>query len=149
MTVEACKMTGDVPILIVDDDQVCVMAIRRALRKLDLKNPVRVACDGVEALEILRGGEGRDRMTAPFVVLLDINMPRMNGHEFLAEIRRDPVLRPLPVFVLSTSDSPYDVRRAYSQNVAGYLVKTDLSGSLSAALRMIDSFTRAIVFPVL
>jgi len=140
-------MTGNVPILIVEDDQVCVMAIRRALRKLDLQNPIRVARDGLEALELLRGGAGREPMAAPFVVLLDINMPRMNGHEFLAEIRRDPVLRPLVVFVLSTSDSPEDVRRAYAHNVAGYLLKADLCGSLSAALSMVDSFARAIVFP--
>ncbi len=67
------------------------------------------ARDGVEALEILRGENGRTKLCPPYVILLDLNMPRMNGLEFLAEIRRDPALRRAVVFVLSTSDDDEDM----------------------------------------
>jgi CheY-like chemotaxis protein len=107
-------------ILLVEDDEVDVMNVRRAFDKNRIANPLHVAPDGVEALRMLRAGEvPRDRR----LILLDLNMPRMNGIEFLRELRHDPALSPTPVVVLTTSDDERDKINAYDLNVAGYLLK--------------------------
>lgn len=107
-------------ILLVDDDEVDVMTVKRAFTKANITNPVFVAVDGVEALALLRNGgipPGRR------IILLDLNMPKMNGIEFLRELRSDPVLGPTPVVVLTTSNEDRDRVEAYRLNVAGYLLK--------------------------
>lgn len=110
-------------ILLVDDDEVDVMNVKRAFKRNNILNPLFVANNGLEALELLRGsGEGampRERR----LILLDLNMPRMNGLEFLRELRADPDLRALTVIVLTTSDDERDKVEAYNLNVAGYIVK--------------------------
>jgi CheY-like chemotaxis protein len=107
-------------ILLVEDDEVDVMNVRRAFERNHITNPLYVAGNGVEALEMLRSGAvPADRR----MVLLDLNMPRMNGIEFLKELRSDDLLRPLPVVVLTTSDDERDRVEAYNLNVAGYLLK--------------------------
>ena len=107
-------------ILLVEDDQVDVMNVRRAFERNRISNPLHVATDGLEALEMLRGGRvPGDRR----IVLLDLNMPRMNGIEFLRELRKDPVLHLTPVVVLTTSNDERDKVEAYNLNVAGYLLK--------------------------
>jgi CheY-like chemotaxis protein len=110
-------------ILLVDDDEVDVMNVQRAFKKNNITNPLYVASNGLEALDILRDigptripGERR-------VILLDLNMPKMNGLEFLREVRDDPKLRPLTVVVLTTSDDERDRVEAYNLNVAGYILK--------------------------
>jgi CheY-like chemotaxis protein len=107
-------------ILLVDDDELDVMNVQRAFRKNNIRNPLFVAHDGVEALERLRDGTvpGERRL-----VLLDLNMPRMNGIEFLRELRADPALRHTSVVVLTTSDADRDRVEAYDLNVAGYIIK--------------------------
>lgn len=107
-------------ILLVEDDMVDVMNVRRAFEKGGIANPLWVAGDGVEALEVLRGKEMPQERR---IVLLDLNMPRMNGIEFLRAIRADPVHRVTPVVVLTTSNDERDRVEAYKLNVAGYLVK--------------------------
>ncbi|QGX98503.1 DNA-binding response regulator [Roseovarius faecimaris] len=139
--------TDPVKFLIVDDDQVSVMAIKRALKKLRILNPILVARDGREALDILRGASGEDGLPPPFLVTLDLNMPRMNGFEFLEELRQDKSLNRAVVFVLSTSDAPTDIAHAYDSNVAGYIVKDDLGDSFLRALDMIDSFSKVVELP--
>ncbi len=107
-------------ILVVDDDQVDVMNVTRAFKKMSITNSLYEAPNGVEALKMLRSG------AVPLerrLVLLDINMPRMSGIEFLQEVRKDPVLKSLSVIVLTTSNADRDRFEAYSLNVAGYLVK--------------------------
>jgi CheY-like chemotaxis protein len=107
-------------IFLVEDDEVDVMNVKRAFDKNHITNPIFVAGDGVEALAKLRSGEipkGRR------IVLLDLNMPRMNGIEFLRELRKDPELASTPVVVLTTSNNDRDKVEAYDLNVAGYLVK--------------------------
>jgi len=107
-------------ILLVEDDQVDVMNVKRAFEKNRIANPLYVAGDGIEGLEMLRGGQvPRERR----IVLLDLNMPRMNGIEFLRELRADPALSLTPVVVLTTSDDERDKINAYNLNVAGYLLK--------------------------
>ena len=139
--------TEPVKILIVDDDQVSVMAIKRALKKLKILNPVVVAKDGQDALNILRGAFGQDRLLPPFLVTLDLNMPRMDGFEFLEQVRQDPSLQRAVIFVLSTSDTPSDIATAYANNIAGYIVKDDLGDSFVKALDMIDAYTKIVELP--
>jgi CheY-like chemotaxis protein len=107
-------------IILVEDDTVDVMNVRRAFEKGKITNPLWVAGDGVEGLDLLRGNQvPRDRR----LVLLDLNMPRMNGIEFLRELRSDVTLRATPVVVLTTSNDDRDKVDAYDLNVAGYLLK--------------------------
>lgn len=107
-------------ILLIEDDQVDVMNVKRAFEKNRIANPLYVAGDGLEAMEMLRAGKvPRDRR----IILLDLNMPRMNGIEFLRALRADPGLMLTPVVVLTTSDDERDKINAYNLNVAGYLLK--------------------------
>lgn len=139
--------TEPVKILIVDDDLVSVMAIKRALKKLRILNDVVVARDGKEALDVLLGSCGKDRLLPPFLVTLDLNMPRMDGFEFLEAVRADRSLHRAVIFVLSTSDTPRDIASAYDNNIAGYIVKDDLGDSFVRALDMIDSYTKIVELP--
>lgn len=137
----------EVQFLIVDDDKVSIMSIERAIKKLRLVNPVRQAADGREALDILRGTNGKDKIEAPFVIILDLDMPRMNGIEFLEEIRKDPELKSSIVFVLTASDAPDDVTKAYEKNIAGYVVKENAYDTFRQTLSMIDTFSSVVVLP--
>ena len=111
-------------ILLVDDDEVDVRNVRRALQRNQERGlaaaTLHVAGDGVEALELLRGGSIPAHRR---LILLDLNMPRMNGIEFLRELRAEPGLAHTPVVVLTTSDDERDKINAYNLNVAGYLLK--------------------------
>ncbi|HVR60930.1 MAG TPA: response regulator [Polyangia bacterium] len=107
-------------ILLVDDDDLDVETVRRAFRKNNIANPMWTAGNGVEALEMLRSGVVPQQRR---LVLLDLNLPRMNGLEFLHAIRRDPALSSTPVVVLTTSNDDRDKVEAYQLNVAGYLLK--------------------------
>jgi CheY-like chemotaxis protein len=107
-------------ILLIEDDQVDVMNVQRAFAKNRIANPLFVAGDGLEAMEMLKAGKvPRERR----IILLDLNMPRMNGIEFLKALRADPELMLTPVVVLTTSDDERDKINAYNLNVAGYLLK--------------------------
>jgi len=107
-------------ILLVEDDAVDVMNVKRAFARNHITNPLFVAGDGLEALQKLRSSEiPRDRR----MVLLDLSLPRMNGIEFLTEMRKDPELASIPVVVLTTSTDEGDRLEAYQLNVAGYLLK--------------------------
>ncbi|WP_371371999.1 response regulator [Sporomusa aerivorans] len=110
-------------ILLVEDDEVDIMNVERAFKRINLTNPLLIARDGEEALAMLRNPENLLGLAAPSLTLLDINMPRMNGIEFLQAIRQDPNLRSMTVVVLTTSNEERDVVAAYQLNVAGYIVK--------------------------
>lgn len=142
-------MTGDnqATILIVDDDIVDRMALKRSFKKARIANPTREVENGAEALDILRGTNGATKLEGPCIVLLDWNMPRMNGKEFLKEIREDPALSRLVVFVLTTSDAEEDRIAAYSKNVAGYIVKTRAAEGFLNAVTMLDHYWRVVVLP--
>jgi CheY-like chemotaxis protein len=107
-------------VLLLEDDDVDVMNVRRAFERGHITNPLWVAADGIEGLALLRSGQiPRERR----LVLLDINMPRMNGLEFLHALRADAGLSSTPVVVLTTSNDDRDKFEAYRMNVAGYLLK--------------------------
>lgn len=136
-----------ISILLVEDDDIDVMAVRRAVEELRLANPLVVAHDGIEALEYLRGENGRPKMVPPFIILLDLNMPRMNGIEFLEALRADEALQASVVFVLTTSNADEDKRHAYQHNVAGYVVKSNAADSLREALRMLNFYWTIVELP--
>jgi CheY-like chemotaxis protein len=110
--------------LLVEDDKVDVMNVQRSFKRANITNPIFVAGNGLEALEILRGeSEAVEMPKLRRLILLDLNMPKMGGIEFLEELRKDPELRPIPVIVLTTSDQERDRVEAYNFNVAGYILK--------------------------
>ena len=137
----------DVNILIVDDDQVDVRAIKRGLEKQKLVNPVFTAHDGVEALQILRGLGGHEKLPRPYLILLDLNMPRMNGIEFLQELRDDAELTDSIVFVLTTSSSEEDQTAAYHEHIAGYLLKSEAGENFLKVVKMFEIFVVVVRFP--
>ncbi len=112
-----------VTILLVEDDEVDVMSVQRAFKKNQITNPLYVAGNGLEALAMLRGDGVPKLDPVPKIILLDLNMPKMNGIEFLKELRADEVLKPISVFVLTTSNQDSDRVNAYDLNVAGYILK--------------------------
>jgi CheY-like chemotaxis protein len=112
-------------ILLVEDDEVDVMNVRRAFKKSNIVHPIYIAGNGLEALAILRGKATIDPAMpqARRLILLDLSMPRMNGIEFLRELRLDESLKSIPVIVLTTSNEDRDKVEAYNLNVAGYILK--------------------------
>ncbi|MGI2902985.1 response regulator [Tolypothrix sp. VBCCA 56010] len=112
-------------ILLVEDDEVDVMNVQRAFKKINITNPVYVATNGIEALSMLRSSKGEPPQVpaARRLILLDLNMPKMGGIEFLVELRSDPQLKPTPVVVMTTSNQDQDRVEAYNFNVAGYILK--------------------------
>lgn len=141
MTVSSERLLN---ILLVEDDEVDVMNVRRAFQKNHITNPLFVASNGVEALEQLRSGEiPRDRR----MVLLDLNMPRMNGLEFLRELRRDPELHSTPVVVLTTSNDERDRIEAYDLNVAGYLLKPVTFSNFCELMATLNKYWALVELP--
>lgn len=110
-------------ILLIEDDEVDVMNVQRAFKKNNITNPLYFAANGLEALDILRGQGTPTIPRERRLILLDLNMPKMNGIEFLRELRLDPELKPIPVIVLTTSNEDRDKVEAYNLNVAGYILK--------------------------
>ncbi|MEO0996874.1 MAG: response regulator [Pseudomonadota bacterium] len=130
-----------VNILLVDDDEVDIEAMSRSFARRKIGNSVHVAANGLEALQFLRDGNGLER---PVIILLDINMPQMNGLEFLQELRADPELNDLIVFVLTTSEDQNDVYAAYNLNVAGYMLKSEVGDSFHEAIDLIEHYWRVV-----
>ena len=137
-----------VNILLVDDDEIDVETVKMELRDHRIANPVHVARDGVEALEILRGENGRKKLGAPYLVLLDINMPRMNGHEFLEAIRQDEEHKRAIVFVLTTSNDDADRFAAHQHNVAEYIVKDHAGDNFHNAIKLLEHYWKVVEFPL-
>lgn len=137
-----------VNILIVDDDDVAAESVVRSLRKHAMDFPVTLARDGIEALEILRAHHSELTIEKPYIVLLDLNMPRMDGFEFLQEVRQDNVLQDSIIFVLTTSDADSDKSRAYHENIAGYMVKSAVGPQFSKLASLLDNYRNTITFPL-
>ena len=131
-------------LVLVEDDEVDVMNVKRAFQKNHIANPLFVATNGVEALELLRGGKiPRERR----MVLLDLNMPQMNGIEFLRELRRDPELHSTPVVVLTTSNDERDRIEAYDLNVAGYLLKPVTFSNFCDVMATLNKYWALVELP--
>jgi CheY-like chemotaxis protein len=112
-------MKGSQPILLVEDDKVDAMAVKRAVKELKIANELTIVGDGEKALEFLQDGSN----ARPCLILTDINMPRMNGIELLRALKADPELRLIPVVVLTTSKEEQDKLDSFDLGVAGYMLK--------------------------
>jgi CheY-like chemotaxis protein len=134
-------------ILLVEDDDVAAEAVTRGLRRHAAEIVVTPAEDGTVALQILRGQHPTLRVAAPRLVLLDLNMPRMNGFEFLRELRLDRKLRCTVVFVLTTSDIEADRLRAYEECIAGYIVKSRIGPQCSGLARFLTEYRDVVLLP--
>jgi CheY-like chemotaxis protein len=134
-------------IVLVEDDDGDAKAVQRAFAKAKIANPIVRAEDGMDALELLRGENGRTKPPSPYLLLVDLNMPRMNGIQFVRVLRADPQLKQSIVFILTTSKSEEDKASAYDLNVAGYIVKETAGQDFLRLVGMVDSFWRIVELP--
>lgn len=133
-------------VLVVDDDDVTAEVVTRALKRMEGDVQVVAAVDGQDGLDVLQGKSSRS-LRRPYVVLLDLNMPRMNGFEFIEAIRADDKLDDSVIFVLTSSDAEEDRSRAYHEHIAGYMVKSSVGPQFSRLLSMLREFTAAVRLP--
>ena len=131
-------------ILLVEDDAVDVMNVKRAFDKNRITNPLYVASNGIEALRMLRHNEIPPNRR---FILLDLNMPKMSGIEFLRELRDDPALSATPVVVLTTSNDERDKVDAYNLNVAGYLLKPVTFINFVEVMAALNKYWTIVEFP--
>jgi len=136
-----------VQLLHVEDDTLCLIGLNRAFKAAKIANPVSFAHDGIEALEMLRGTNGRPRLPRPYLILLDLNMPRMDDIELLHELRKDEELKKSIVFIMTTSGADEDKVKAYNLGVAGYILKTNPANAFLEATALLDSYWRVVEFP--
>lgn len=132
-----------VSILLVEDDDIDAIGIQRSLKSFNLLNPIHRTRDGLEALKVLKN----DAIDRPFIVLLDLNMPRMNGMEFLSAIRSDPNLSDIVVFVLTTSQLDEEISAAYKKNIAGYIVKSSSNQDYKQLIRFLENYWNLVELP--
>ena len=140
-------MTDSLNILLVEDDDVAAESVMRSLKQTGVAFPVVWVEDGVAALAVLRGQDPARRVRRPLVTLLDLNMPRMNGFEFLQALRADQALTDDIVFVLTTSDADTDRMRAYHEHVAGYMVKAAVGPQFSRLAQLLMDYQSSVRWP--
>lgn len=133
--------------LLVEDNSLDVEKVERSFKKLRILNPLINAKNGLEALDYIRGTGNKEKIEGPYIILLDLNMPKMNGIEFLSELRKDKEISSAPVFVLTTSDSKKDISEAHKYNVCGYIVKPIKRHQMLEALEVLNSFWELCEFP--
>lgn len=110
-------------ILLIEDDSLDVMNVERTLKKINAEHRLFVARNGQEALDMLRGSRQEKIDPLPSIIMLDINMPKMNGIEFLSELRQDEELKHIKVFIMTTSDEESDRQLSREMGISGYIVK--------------------------
>jgi len=134
-------------VLLVEDEPADANLVKIALRENRLLVDLHVTCDGVEALEFLRhqGAYGSNQAPRPDLILLDLNMPRMDGREFLTAIKADAALSEIPVVVLTTSDVERDVVASYQLCAASYITKPVDMEQFSSAIRSLGNYWFALV----
>jgi CheY-like chemotaxis protein len=138
-------MEKQINILLVEDDEIDVMNVKRAFKKNNISNPLHVCGNGVDALEYLRSINSFIEL--PRIILLDINMPRMGGIEFLRELRLDDKLKHISVFVMTTSNEEQDKVNAYKLNVAGYILKPLSIESFISSVAMLNNYWMLCEYP--
>ncbi|MGI9329433.1 MAG: response regulator [Gammaproteobacteria bacterium] len=133
-----------IKILLVEDDSIDAKAFMRALDQQRISNSVTIARDGVEAWEVLKGKNANEPLGLPYIIVLDINMPRMSGLELLRKIRGDEELRDSIVLVLTTSNDDEDRIKACNLGVAGYMLKSDVGNSCRRAAELVQKYWRVV-----
>lgn len=131
------------PILLVEDDMVDILTVERAMAEIGLNNPLKVVANGMEALEYLDNRENE----VPCMILLDLNMPKMTGIEFLQELDSRREIKKFPVIVLTTSNENRDVSRSFQYGVAGYIVKPLDYKQFVETVKMISSYWNTSLIP--
>ncbi|MCB1859196.1 MAG: response regulator [Gammaproteobacteria bacterium] len=116
-------LNDNVPILLIEDDRVDIMTVQRAFKKNQVKNPLHVARTGLEALCLLKGDGCEKINPPPGLILLDLNLPKMSGFEFLERLRADRELQGIRIIVLTSSNEPRDREAAFKYDVDDYIVK--------------------------
>jgi len=134
-------------ILLVEDDDGDARAIERAFRKAKIANRIERALDGIEALEMLRGENGKAKVPSPHVLITDLKLPRMNGIQLVQAMRADEELRRSIVFVLTTSKRDEDKAAAYDLNVAGYIAKARAAEDFLNLVSLLEFYVLLVEFP--
>lgn len=134
-------------ILVVEDDDGDAKALQRAFRKTKIANKMVRAIDGIEALEMLKGENGKEKLSSPYLLLVDLNMPRMNGIELIKALRADSKLHNSIIFVLTTSKRDEDKVASYDLNVAGYILKTTAGEDFLHLVNLVDCYWRIVEMP--
>lgn len=140
-------LNGNINILLVEDDDGDAKALKRAFQKLAIAFPITRAVNGREALDILKGANGKEKMPSPQILLVDLNMPKMNGIQFIQALRADDELRQSIVFVLTTSKHEEDKMAAYELNIAGYVAKVTAGEDFLNLVRLVDDYRRIVEMP--
>ncbi|MBQ1073176.1 response regulator [Micromonospora sp. C31] len=145
-------MGADTPspvrILVVDDDPGDVLMIEEALADSDVEKVIDVVSDGQEAMEFLRREGRHTEARRPDVILLDLNMPRMDGRQVLGEVKNDEDLRTIPIVVLTTSNADTDIVGSYTLQANAYVTKPiDLDDFNDVVRRIDEFFGRVVVLP--
>ncbi|MDO7083379.1 response regulator [Pseudocolwellia sp. AS88] len=135
--------TDEVTLLLVEDDDIDAMMIKRNFLKQRISNEIVRAYDGIEALELLKS----NKISRPLIILLDLQMPRMGGIEFLKALRADDELSDIVVFVLTTSESEEDMISSYRQQIAGYFVKGKSGEQFLDIINVLDSYWKVVRLP--
>lgn len=141
-------MQKKLSVLLIDDDDVDAEALFRFFAQQKIETSIVHAVDGIEALSILRNNHPAKLLSWPYVILLDIAMPRMNGIEFLQTIRQDQKLQDNIVFVLTTSNRDEDKFAAYKAGVAGYILKGESQTGIMATTKLLDCYQLVVEFPL-
>jgi CheY-like chemotaxis protein len=136
-------------VLVVDDDKTDIMAIQRALHGMVEKDEIEIEVfydgdDVIERLKEVPTTEANSASSVPYIMFLDLNMPKMDGLEVLEAVRNDPKLKSMVIFVLTTSNNPVDIQKAYQKCIAGYLVKSEQGNRYEKLKDLVQSYSNAV-----
>jgi CheY-like chemotaxis protein len=147
MTWRTTGAPNPIRILLVEDDDGDAKAVERTFLKVPMANPILRARDGLEAMEILKGTDTQPRLEPPYLLLVDLNLPRMNGIQLVTAIREDPDLHATIIFMLTTSNRAEDKQSAYALNVTGYILKEKAGEDFLKVFSLVDSYWRIVEMP--
>jgi CheY-like chemotaxis protein len=147
MTWSSTAAPNPIRIVLVEDDDGDAKAVERTFLKARIANPILRVRDGVEAMEMLKGTDQQPRLEPPYLLLVDLNMPRMNGIQLVTAIREDPGLHESIIFMLTTSNRAEDKQAAYSLNVTGYILKERAGEDFLKLFSLVDTYWRIVEMP--
>ncbi|MGX5202479.1 response regulator [Aliikangiella sp. IMCC44632] len=133
-------MSSEITLFIVDDDDVDALLLEREFKKNKISNSIVRARDGEQAMAMLKNGQIKE----PFVILLDLKMPRMDGHEFLNDLREIEKHKDTVVFVLTTSQDHKDIALSYSKNIAGYFIKDQVGKEFKDIIELLGGYWKIV-----
>lgn len=139
--------TSEVPILLVEDDDIDAMAVQRGLAAVNITSPLLRARDGVEALDILQGTNGKQKLKPPYLLLVDLCMPRLDGLGLVRKIRNTRTLQRTVIFILTSSDNDRDLTAAYDSHIAGYIVKSNAHDHFRRLASMLEYYLMIVSPP--